>query len=239
MSAHSPKQREEALKEVIVYKSSPSSSLAAQKFAYVNHVDLTKKALTTWLDPVDMSQIVLEQCDQRHPKTRAWMLDETSNWAQSSGKCLCLFGMAGTGKTVAAAAIANHLRKMFSVVTFFCSTSFPDRADPTAIVRSIAVQLAEAHPSFADQLYLVYQAKPNVADGKATISGLIEAVISEPLSKCPSLNKTVVVIDALDEAGANDLSTLSLLLKALNRRWPWDRLPIVVSAERLHILFSF
>ena len=114
--------------------------------------------------------------------------------AGQPGHCALIVGEGGEGKsTLAAALVRDHV----VTAAHFCKAADVRRQDVSAIVRSLAFQLALAHAPFAEALLAL--SREQVEDAGSRADRALELLLKQPISACAGLRATVL-IDALDEA---------------------------------------
>lgn len=133
---------------------------------------------------------------------RAALRSEIDRWASDpdGSKLLWLSGAPGIGKTAIAAWLGEH-RDEYIAARHFCDFRYEERKDPAGLVSSLAYQLAEYLPEYAQRLTELpieeYQ-----RDYRDNGYALLDRLILRPLGdEFDSPGKSLVVlIDALDEA---------------------------------------
>ena len=107
-------------------------------------------------DPRDDLDRIQRQKERRVEHTCEWLLEreEFSTWgAKSEPQLLRLIGPPGIGKTMMSIFLVNELKRKVDPNTtfayFFCDYRDKDRNTPTAILRSVILQLLrQRHPLF-------------------------------------------------------------------------------------------
>ena len=114
--------------------------------------------------------------------------------AGQPGRCALIVGEGGEGKsTLAAALVRDHV----VTAAHFCKAADVRRQDVSTIVRSLAFQLALAHPPFAEALLAL--SRDQVEEAGSSADRALELLLKQPISACAGLRATLL-IDALDEA---------------------------------------
>ncbi|GLI66128.1 hypothetical protein VaNZ11_009858 [Volvox africanus] len=117
-----------------------------------------------------------------------WLsLPQTSNFFPA----MAIYGPACSGKTVATAAIARHLRMMgIPVAVHFCNVSDVRTLEPVAVVISLALQLAQA-PGIGPRLLRQYGELPaglfadlvSYNNTPLAVEAAVEALLVQPLQR--------------------------------------------------------
>ncbi|KAJ7698351.1 hypothetical protein B0H17DRAFT_332784 [Mycena rosella] len=151
------------------------------------------------------------------PGTRKEVLDELSDWLtlpSGSSNILWLSGVAGSGKSSIATTLSQRFRDLGCLGAFiFFNRNNLANSNPTAVLHTIAYNLAQSNVHIRDALCTVIEQKPGIVD--APIRSQFEALLRGPLLAAPRMEKPVVVIlDALDECADKDWRTSLISLIA-------------------------
>ncbi|KAL4879202.1 hypothetical protein BJY04DRAFT_220322 [Aspergillus karnatakaensis] len=178
--------------------------------------------------------------------TRKEIIEELETWVYGSNDD-CIFwlsGMAGTGKSTIARTVADLLDDEHHCLgaSFFFSRGRGLRAEATAFITTIALQLAERLPVFAPYLASAVDAHNRV--GELSLSNQWDRLIMAPLTALSDSLllpvKFVFVIDALDECqGAGYVSEIVQLLSRAKELQMVDLRIFVTSRNESYIETSF
>ncbi|KAJ7353300.1 hypothetical protein DFH08DRAFT_856466 [Mycena albidolilacea] len=154
------------------------------------------------LKPVDMNAFHRALC---LAGTRVDILNFIQEWLtmpSDSGNILWLYGVAGSGKSTISTTVSEYFRDLQRLGAFLFFTR-TDRAasSPSAVIRTIAYQLASSNPLIRAAISKAINQDPKVTT--ATSRTQFEKLLLGPLNAAQiHLNGPVIVIlDALDECG--------------------------------------
>ncbi|KAF5370317.1 hypothetical protein D9758_006979 [Tetrapyrgos nigripes] len=162
--------------------------------------------------------------DSCTPGTRTQIIKDIEEWAERTtdgNMAHWIYGMAGTGKSTIARSVCLSLeKKQLLAATFFCSRQIPECNDCNYIIPTIAYQLAQYSPAFAEVLNKTIQEDPTIISKSASMQ-LDKLVVTcwDTVFKSQKLGPLtpVVVIDALDEC--RDISSvLEVLIPAIQKQ---------------------
>ena len=150
-----------------------------------------------------------------HPATGLWLTEgpEFQNWLTSANARLWLYGIPGAGKTVLAALVIDEaLRKSnpnTAVAFFYCDYKASETQEPHAILTSLAGQIAKQDEQSFEKLCDFYEIhNPERRDDtKYDLETLRDLIIN----LTSSFNNAMIIVDALDECGANTIQAVDLL----------------------------
>ena len=142
------------------------------------------------------------------PGTRADILnnlfDSLTDPSIPSGRnIIWLRAPAGSGKSTILNTVARHFSEMGRLGAFlFWNRNDPLNGDPLRVIRTLAFQLADLHPSFAEKLAAQIERSPSIITSAldAQFHHLLERPLAE-LAAEADLGPIVIVLDALDECG--------------------------------------
>jgi len=146
------------------------------------------------------------QADECMENTRQNILAEIQQWCSdiSAPNILWLKGYPGVGKSAIAASLVKQLRASTRLGSyFFFQRQRAADMTPNALWRTVAYDLAQAHPTVRRHLVSKLKAK-EIDLSTVNITDLFRNLIHEPLvasQDIPSERLPVVVLDALDECG--------------------------------------
>jgi hypothetical protein len=148
-----------------------------------------------------------------HPDTHARILREIIQWFNSTECSLCwLRGPAGTGKSTICHTTAAELQKIRRLAaTFFFSRKKGDREDITKLIPTLAYQIAQHLPS--TQLHMQRALHEDRTLLSQTMEYQFQKLIAEPVRAVGARDRSLVIIDGLDECAARD--RLLALIKLL------------------------
>lgn len=165
--------------------------------------------------------------DRWVPGTCAWILsNDTFNWwlEDSYGKPRVLWaqGNAASGKSVLSSFVIDHLSQLgLPVHYFFVRFTDQKKRGLGLILRSLACQMAQSLPEYADKLREVETAAPDLRTADAR--GIWQWLFHQTLFRTRIDNPVYCVVDGLDEADSPsslirllaDLQPVSLPLRFL------------------------
>ncbi|KAF7377329.1 hypothetical protein MSAN_00153800 [Mycena sanguinolenta] len=133
--------------------------------------------------------------------TRGDIQKQIMKWLSSQDptdeRIFWITGIAGSGKSTLSATIVDNLRKRKTPVAaqFFISRNIPETVDPTKLVPTIALQLAEFSPAAAHKI------EAALKDGfPGSQEEQVKELLLAPIRViCKSYDRAVILIDALDE----------------------------------------
>ena len=138
---------------------------------------------------------------QRSGETGTWFLksQQFRSWIHGDHRTLWCPGIAGAGKTVLSSIVINYLRSRFQdpqigVAWIYFDYQDPTRQNTAELLACLVQQLARKHEIISDELGALYEAysKDRARPSLADYSNLLQI-------ETRSLDKTYLVIDALDE----------------------------------------
>ncbi|KAI1823237.1 vegetative incompatibility protein HET-E-1 [Xylaria intraflava] len=171
--------------------------------------------------------------------TRAGLLRDISVWVKDSEKpVFWLNGMAGTGKSTISRTLAHSFFDHGQLgASFFFKRGEGDRGGASKFFTTIAFQLVQQEPALAPHVKAAIDADPAII-GKR-LDDQFEKLILEPLSKCSSGGR-VLVVDALDECDRDqDIRRIIHLLSRINVSKPPQLRVFLTSRPELPIRLGF
>ncbi|KAL3478561.1 hypothetical protein BJX99DRAFT_105023 [Aspergillus californicus] len=179
--------------------------------------------------------------------TRKEIIQEIEDWVYGSHTDDCIFwlsGMAGTGKSTIARTVADLLSREHHCLgaSFFFSRGHGLRAESTAFITTLALQLAARIPEFAP--YLASAVGEQNRAGEISLSDQWERLIMAPLSALSDTLlmpvKCAFVVDALDECqGAGYVREVLQLLSRAKELRQIDLRIFVTSRNEAYIESTF
>ena len=145
------------------------------------------------------------------PGTRTRILQIILDWANGAGHPVCwLRGPAGTGKSTIAHTSANILKDILAA-SFFFGRKTGDREDITKLVTTLAYQIAQSIPSTESPMQSALEADKTIPFQR--LEDQFSSLLVNPLAKLGAVNRSLVVIDGLDECSSREgISELIRLL---------------------------
>ncbi|KAL2848932.1 hypothetical protein BJY01DRAFT_246158 [Aspergillus pseudoustus] len=180
--------------------------------------------------------------------TRQEIMEEIESWVcgrSDHDKCIFwLSGMAGTGKSTIARTVGDLLSREHYCLgaSFFFSRGRGLRAESTAFITTLALQLAAQMPEFAPYLAAAVGGQNRV--GEISLSDQWQRLILEPLSALSDTLlmpvKVAFIVDALDEC--HGVAYVHEIVQLLSRAREMQRIDLrifVTSRTEAYIVDSF
>jgi len=143
-------------------------------------------------------------------------------------------GRPGTGKTILASFLVNHLKekKLGCVLYFFCKAGDMDKREATHVHRTLLAQLLHQDPALYSHM------EPSYAkSGRATADSFVNVSTCLSLALCKTSQQLLfVVVDALDEC--NDIDDLLQVLFDA-RRHGSAQINLVFTSRQIQTMHSF
>jgi hypothetical protein len=177
-----------------------------------------KDDLALWIrgnDNLDIDDDAAEQLGKRHEGTCKWIFDDElfGNWREATSRSVLWYhAPPGSGKTVLAASVIDHLRKRNEkVAAFFYAYNSNTKRHGLNGLRSLALQLlsmTQNIPDTAIQLFENKKISNTTLQSRSIATDLIHQLLSP-------LDHVYIIIDGLDECPKNDdlLADLSDLVQ--------------------------
>jgi len=204
-----PEDRRDIVRQIDVSKAecfAPGDKIMILDKIKKHHGSLTafdnKLRLQLLLTPLAYS-VDLKELKRRSEGT-TWAFGAVKAWLDSdqTGRALCIFAGAGTGKSTISAALLDYLHDQgYLTACHFNKHSDARRLDPVRIIKSIAFQLALSIPDLAfkllelDGLLIDKINKPEDA-----YRLLLQPFASFIGQQSTTIRSPVILLDALDEA---------------------------------------
>ena len=165
---------------------------------------------------------------------RTWMFNAIEQWrnaADRSSRLFWLMGSPGIGKSAFAAHLAHRYGRGTVIAVHFCDWQKPDHRDAHRIVRTLAFQVATRLPEYRQLLLRL----PEIAEldrTKKSAFELFDYLLADPLHHAidGGRERYLIIIDALDEASANEDNELVQLLARSATHLP-DWIGILVTSR--------
>ncbi|CAH0023752.1 unnamed protein product [Clonostachys rhizophaga] len=189
-----------------------------------------QEAIRSWLKPTSYDAENGEY--KKHlasylPGTGEWLLESPTfrEWHQSQNQgMLWIKGIPGSGKSVIASSLVNHLSKEGAPVLYFFFRQIIDaNHKPDALLRDWLAQLLSYSPPLQARL------KESV-DKRQSLSGVSMATMWQDIKSAVAyIPKVYCVVDALDEMDSNQDAFLQALAEL--GRWRPSRLKIIITSR--------
>ena len=157
----------------------------------------------------------------RHPATGLWLTEgpEFQDWLASGNARLWLHGIPGAGKTVLAASVIDKaLRESNSnlaVAFFYCDYKAPATQETHAILSSLAEQIAKQDEQSFEKLHNFYET--HNPERRDNVEYDLEGLCNLIMDLASSFNHAMIIVDALDECGANAVQAVDMLASLSDR----------------------
>ena len=161
--------------------------------------------------------------ERLHKDTRQWLFEDFNTWLSNPGdsRAYVLLGDAGVGKSVIAGALAQQMIKTRQLgAAYFCRHNDGTRNDPRNLLGTIACQLCDCNCEYSSRMGGEDGVKMFLANSNLGVQELCTKLLEEPLSKCSSFQRKLVVIDALDETEYKSRKDFICLIKERFPRLP-------------------
>ncbi|KAL8792138.1 MAG: hypothetical protein Q9195_005234 [Heterodermia aff. obscurata] len=160
------------------------------------------RRIIEWLSPLSFSAIQKDTLQKRENGTSTWILEDPrfKQWSVGGGGVLCCQGIPGSGKTIIASVVTNHLTHLYSesedtkVACVYCRHNEKDLQSPANMIASLWRQLVSPRKPLSRDVretYITNQdqgTRPTLDE----VFGLLEAEVKQ-------LSKVFMIVDALDE----------------------------------------
>ena len=199
------------------------------------------------LKPIDRSGYYVQPCMRG---TRQWLVDSIHRWLndQLAPNILWLSGGPGSGKSTIASTLVSQLGEMGRLgSSFFFKRGDIAMSDPAALWRTVAFDLAQKDPFFAEIL-IENLNKKRVDPTRADIESHFKYLIQDPLMESwrrqegVTMRSPVIVLDALDECGS-DRSQSTQRQIFMDTIITWSGLhpsfKLIITSRDQHIPLSF
>ncbi|KAI9333842.1 WD40-repeat-containing domain protein [Obelidium mucronatum] len=141
---------------------------------------------------------------KRNPNTRGWiikqMVDAVLGEKDGGNKVVWLRGEAGTGKSVISGCVAADLEKKgLLAASFFCQHDNRLRDNVSALIQTLAYELARNYPDFRKHLVASLEDSKFKDKTRPSVKDILSNFIITPFREWRIETPFVIVIDALDE----------------------------------------
>ncbi|KAH7130524.1 hypothetical protein B0J11DRAFT_578054 [Dendryphion nanum] len=176
--------------------------------------------ILNWITRIDSTSDHMDVHSRHTEGTGQWLLEtrEFKSWQARPGILYCP-GLPGAGKTILTSVIVNHLYTMFQensntgIAFFYCNFTRQGQQRPIQILSSLLRQLLECKGEILIQLEESYE-KHNRHKTHPNISEISELFVAT----LRLFRRSFVIIDALDEASAQDPTCSELITSLLKIR---------------------
>ena len=159
------------------------------------------------------------------PGTHARILQQIREWFNTGNHSVCwLRGPAGTGKSTISNTIAAELKEIGRLAgSFFFSRKRGARGDISGLVITLAYQIAEHIPSIRSHMEAALRENRTLL-GQAIETQFQELIVG-PLMNVETGDRSLIVIDGLDECAARD--RLMALIQLLGQTLARSNIPLL------------
>lgn len=154
------------------------------------------------------------------------MLSPAAPAAPDKAKLVCLYGLAGSGKSSVANSIARTIEnEAFYLSCFCCKRDDPDLSKPERVFPTLAYRIAQHDSNYRAALVSLLLSPRGTSILTASLGEQFAMLFDDLLPKVTAPSRThMVVIDALDECGASaEQKQLATLLLSLINSVLWIR----------------
>ncbi|KAI8608761.1 hypothetical protein BC830DRAFT_1233804 [Chytriomyces sp. MP71] len=215
---------------------------ASKEYRSNGHLYLTaheNRLLFEFLEPIDSADDRRALEKSYVPGTRHWLFDEIQAWCMNSDadrSILWVNAVAGVGKSVAAAQIANILESHAQLVAaIFLKYNDVKKNNPLNVLKTIAYYLCMWYAPIGAKLLEANHSQESL--DKLSLSEKFNALITQPLQALGSYKPdkaVVILIDGLDECSPRDslLGLLVSMMLGLKLQAPWLKLLLTSRPEK-------
>ncbi|KAJ6007422.1 NACHT nucleoside triphosphatase [Penicillium herquei] len=174
-----------------------------------------REKLLEWISQVQYGRHFDEIEEKRDPGTGNWLIEHRHfrDWIKStSSNILWLQGYPGTGKTFLTSAVVRHFKDNMEaqkngLAYFFCNHAEMDRRETLSILQSLVRQLAAPKSNITAVRKSLQEARAH-AINQGSHLGLSECR-NQLLESLNLYSTTVIILDALDEVGSEEIDQLT------------------------------
>lgn len=185
---------------------------------YPSDPDQQRRAIISWLSPLEFWQKQENVFSDVHPGTGQWFLESEgfTRWLDGNPENLWCHGAPGSGKTVLASIAVNYLRRRFfgngevGVAAVYCEWKRQDILSPVNLLASVWGQLVLDKP-LAKEVQDLYNHHTN----PRTMASYQEVLW---ILKCEveRFSSVYIIVDALDEL-AEGVDRARVFIEALSK----------------------
>ena len=203
----------------------------------------------------------LRTTDPRHDKKRIqdtkggllkdsyrWILDNADfqRWRDDEqSRLLWIKGDPGKGKTMLLCGIIDELKNQTGLLSyFFCQAADSRINNATAVLRGLIYLLVDQQPSLISHVQKKYDHSGKGLFEDANAWAALSEILTDVLQD-PSLNSTVLIIDALDECVTDRAQLLDLIVQisseshfkwiVSSRNWPEIEKRLEIAGEKVNL----
>ncbi|KAN0073087.1 hypothetical protein V8E54_009201 [Elaphomyces granulatus] len=167
-----------------------------------------RRKLLGWLSPIDYAELQSDTLRNREAGTGEWFLKSTPfiEWLEGKKKTLFCPGIPGTGKTMIASIVVNHLKACFpddetGHAFLYCIYKRQENQGVDNLLASLLGQLAVWQPMVPESICKLYDEHRRGKKPRLSRNEILEALGS--ITK--TYSRTFVIIDALDECKTDQI----------------------------------
>ncbi|KAN0073570.1 hypothetical protein V8E54_008790, partial [Elaphomyces granulatus] len=175
--------------------------VSAQKDEY-------RKKILDWLSPIDYAELQSDTFHKRQKGTGEWFLKSTPfiEWLGGKEKTLFCPGIPGTGKTMIASIVVDHLKTSFpddktGKAFLYCIYKRQDNQKVDDLLASLLGQLAVWQSMVPESIRELYGKHRRGEKPRLSRNEILEALSSI----IKTYSRTFIIIDALDECKTNHI----------------------------------
>jgi len=185
--------------------------------------DAKRRKIKSWLCPLEPWQKQANVYADHHEGTGQWYLDseEFKQWLEGTPEVLWCHGDPGSGKTVMASIVVNHLRQKFSknygvgVAAIYCEYKRQELMTPVNLLASMWDQLVLDQP-LGEEIEHLYD-----SHAKFRTMATRDEVYSLVRREIRTLSAVYIIVDALDELD-DDLNHREAFVEDLESLLKWS-----------------
>jgi hypothetical protein len=198
--------------------------------------DTKRRKIKSWLCPLESWQKQENVYADHHEGTGQWFLEseEFKNWLEGTPKVLWCHGDPGSGKTVLASIVINHLRQKSSaiygvgVAAIYCEWKRQELMTPRDLLASIWDQLVLDQP-LGEEIEHSYD-----SHAKFRTMPTHDEVYSLVRRQIRTLSSVYIIVDALDELD-DDLNHRRAFIEDLESLLKWSE---TEEMSKVHLLVT-
>ena len=174
-----------------------------------------RRKILDWIQPYDPHWNHEMSLRLRHPGTGVWLIesDEFKTWLRFPGARLWCHGIPGAGKTVLASSVIQEAIRQsghnVAVAFFYCDYRRTATLEPRNILGSLCCQYALQDERNFEKLNAFYERNHTTEQPSINVS--IDDLRVLLVEMASSFDNAMIIVDALDECGAQTKSVTRLL----------------------------
>ncbi|KAL5088278.1 hypothetical protein Trisim1_006730 [Trichoderma cf. simile WF8] len=181
-----------------------------------------EKQILDWLTPIDYGLIHSDYYKRLQPGTGKWFLEqkEFQDWITGSNDTLFCYGIPGSGKTILASLIINHLSSRFrgssdiGITYVYFDYNKQQDQDFQKLLASILKQLAGGLHRLPESTKRLYN-----GHSKKRTRASLEEILTDLTCVITNYSEVFIILDALDECLFFELHLFLSRLFELQRRY--------------------